>query len=235
MQPLRTFNQQGINRFREFLRELRVSPKTPVPVGILNDYELTREISAEIVLDSAEFKSPMEAIEYLSSKLHPINRKGIYYDAELWSWLSCYYFDLVCPITEAGRSPGRDYRHIPDKSFRYRHRHLLAGKMQVYEMHRDKARFMLAVPLSSESKIYHELSARQNLISNPSIVELADILYFDSKKGVLKKGVQTSGKPGSILRFVSIMQQLDLTYDLYSMSPMEIQALLPAEFKEWMG
>jgi len=31
------------------------------------------------------------------------------------------------------------------------------------------------------------------------------------------------------------MQQLDLTYDLYSMSPEQLLSLLPAEFDGWKG
>jgi hypothetical protein len=39
--------------------------------------------------------------------------------------------------------------------------------------------------------------------------------------------------PGTLLRFIDIIQQLDLTYDLYSMSGEEILALLPPEFDKW--
>ena len=124
MKTLRAFNTKGIGRFREFLSELRGNPMTPTPTEILTDPEL----------DRVDCQSSIDAMRYLSSKLQPINRKGIYYDAELWSWLSCYYFDLVCIIKAGKRFPGRDYRHIPEKGFRHRHRHLLAGKMQMYDM-----------------------------------------------------------------------------------------------------
>ena len=92
----------------------------------------------------------------------------------------------------------------------------------------------MSTELNSESSIYHQLASRQNLISNSSIVELADYLYFDPNKGAPKKGAPTKGRPGNIFRFVSIMQQFDLTYDLYSMSYKEILTLLPSEFKEWL-
>ena len=40
--------------------------------------------------------------------------------------------------------------------------------------------------------------------------------------------------PGSLYRFVGVIQQLDVTYDLYSMSGTEIVSLLPAEFHHWL-
>jgi hypothetical protein len=39
--------------------------------------------------------------------------------------------------------------------------------------------------------------------------------------------------PGTLLRFINIIQQLDLTYDLYSLGGEEILALLPPEFDKW--
>jgi hypothetical protein len=39
--------------------------------------------------------------------------------------------------------------------------------------------------------------------------------------------------PGSLYRFVDVIQQLDVTYDLYSISGPEIISLLPGEFNHW--
>ena len=41
--------------------------------------------------------------------------------------------------------------------------------------------------------------------------------------------------PGTFYRFIGIIQQLDLNYDLYSMSGNEILDLLPPEFNKWKG
>jgi len=39
--------------------------------------------------------------------------------------------------------------------------------------------------------------------------------------------------PGTLYRFIDVIQQLDLTYDLYSMNGEEILGLLPPEFDRW--
>ena len=42
----------------------------------------------------------------------------------------------------------------------------------------------------------------------------------DTKKDRPKRGAaSTKRKPGTLRRFVDLIQQLDLTYDLYSMQP----------------
>ncbi|MFO7599969.1 MAG: hypothetical protein R6X27_09205 [Candidatus Desulfacyla sp.] len=39
--------------------------------------------------------------------------------------------------------------------------------------------------------------------------------------------------PGTLYRFIDVVQQLDLTYDLYSMTGEQILQLLPNEFDRW--
>ncbi|MFH1977184.1 MAG: hypothetical protein ABIJ52_16800 [Pseudomonadota bacterium] len=41
--------------------------------------------------------------------------------------------------------------------------------------------------------------------------------------------------PGTLFRFIDVIQPLDLTYDLYSMSGKDIIGLLPPEFDKWKG
>jgi len=41
------------------------------------------------------------------------------------------------------------------------------------------------------------------------------------------------GHPGTLYRFIDVVQQLGLTYDLYSMTGDQILQLLPSEFDRW--
>jgi hypothetical protein len=61
----------------------------------------------------------------------------------------------------------------------------------------------------------------------------AATLYFDYKKNKPKFGAIPKNKPGTLYRFIDVIQQLDLNYDLYSMSRDEILDLLPQEFNKW--
>ena len=40
-------------------------------------------------------------------------------------------------------------------------------------------------------------------------------------------------KAGTVFRFIDVIQQLDLNYDLYSTTGVEVLQLLPAEFDKW--
>jgi hypothetical protein len=80
------------------------------------------------------------------------------------------------------------------------------------------------------------LASRQTLITNKGILEAARQLYFDQLAGQPKKGAAVEkNSPGTLIRFIAVIQQLDLTYDLYSMSGNQILALLPPEFNKWIG
>jgi hypothetical protein len=51
-----------------------------------------------------------------------------------------------------------------------------------------------------------------------------------------KRGAQVSSpEPGTLRRFVHVLQQLDVTYDVYGMSGQALLDLLPAEFDPWRG
>jgi hypothetical protein len=71
------------------------------------------------------------------------------------------------------------------------------------------------------------------LIANRGVLEAALMLYFDPKKRRPKPGAQTPGNPGTVRRLVHVLQQLDLTYDIYGLSGRQILELLPEEFDEW--
>jgi hypothetical protein len=49
----------------------------------------------------------------------------------------------------------------------------------------------------------------------------------------VKRGAAGSG-PGSARRFADILNQFDLTWDLYAMKMLAIRQMMPAEFKRFM-
>lgn len=189
-------------------------------------------------VEQQNFETRLQLAQYLDGLLDGVENDGLENTVGLWSWLSLFYFDQVCPPEESGlRKPGRDYRHILEPGYPYGHRHLLAGAWLVYSVHglQEKlSRLMLWTPLHIESMFHHELASRQTLITNMGILEAADRLYFRESEGRPEKGALIKkAAPGTLQRFIDVIQQLDLTYDLYSMSGEQILALLPPEFDEW--
>ena len=93
---------------------------------------------------------------------------------------------------------------------------------------------LLTSPAYRDSHFYQVITGVQDLIANRGVLEAASLLYFDEGSKKLKRGCQPSQpRPGTVRRFVRVLQQLDLTHDVYGMSGEEIVAILPDEFGAW--
>ncbi len=95
---------------------------------------------------------------------------------------------------------------------------------------------VLHQPLDEPGDYVEQLASRQERISNRGLVEAATHLYFDPVKQKYKRSGQARDKPGTLRRFVDVLEQLELTYDLYffheSGADLFLE-LLPQEFKKW--
>lgn len=230
---VRRLTKQGIERFRSYLNELREGSTAGPPRSLLTDPQTSENLAWERLVEERRFDTRLEAARYLNKVFDGLS--GMEEDIGLWSWLSLFFFDQVCPARPDGtRSPDRDYRHILEPGYRYGHRHLLGGAFMVYRLHGEQAMLLLCTKVHVENYFHHQLASRQVFISNPAIIEAANLLYLDPRTKKPKRGAQNSKRaPGTLLRFVDVLQQLDVNYDLYSMSPEAIIGLLPAEFDKW--
>jgi len=229
---VRSLNRLGIGRLRGYLMQLRSGAASAPPTEWLDDSALSNELPVEIELGESRFGNRFNVGLFLNELLSPLGAEVTDRDVGLWAWLSLALFDQVCPLDQEGRrQPGRDYRHIPDFSYRGRYRHLLFGPYQVYRRHGVHSILLLSGPVESESGLYHEITSRQDLIANRGVIEAALMLYFDLKRRRPKTGAQGSlHQPGTVRRFVRVLQQLDVTYDIYGLSGRQILELLPEEF-----
>jgi hypothetical protein len=235
---IRYLTIKGIEGFRDYLAELRQGSKAPPPYSLLDDPEFSAPFQVDSEIEQLIFGNRLELAKYLDQALNEMDYTGLENNVQLWSWLSLYFFDQVCPLEDNGlRKPGRDYRHILEPGYPYGHRHLLAGSHLIYSVYGLEDRFcrlLLWTPLNLESKFHHELASRQTLITNKGILAAADKMYFKEPEGKPKRGaLMEKNSPGTLQRFINVIQQLDLTFDLYSMSGQEILALLPPEFDKW--
>jgi len=235
---LRVLTDKGIDAFQQYLAQLRKDPAIAPPHHLLTDPETSEDIDTKISIEKHPFRNRLELARYLDDTLSPSALDDLEADRNLWSWLSLFFFDQVCPIEKTGiRKPGRDYRHILEPGYPNGHRHLLAGAYLVYTAYAlgdDLSRLLLWTPLHVESRFHHQLTVRQTLITNRGVLEAAHLMYFNESGNRPKRGALGDKKsPGTLLRFIDVVQQLDLTYDLYSMSGREILKLLPPEFDRW--
>jgi hypothetical protein len=232
---VRILNEEGIEKFREYLVALRSGSTESPPRDLLADAWTSSKLQIDIEIKNIFFKNRLEAAEYLTTTLEPLGHAKIERNVGLWSWLSLYYFDLLTPPKGNGkRRPGLDYRFILSADSRLYYRHLLFGTYISYKIHKEKAPLLLYSPVSQTNKFHLEFFARQEFITNKGIIRAANHLYFDAKKGKPKRGAAaTKRQPGTLFRFIDVMHQLDLTHDLYSMSEEDILELFPPEFDEW--
>jgi len=234
-ETVRRLTKKGIEAFRAYLNELREGGTALPPSQLLTGPETSESFRQDCSIEERAFDTRLDAARYLCEVFRDVT--GLEEDVGLWSWLSLFYFDQVCPVKPDGtRSPGRDYRHILEPGYPYGRRHLLSGAFLVFRLHGEEAAPLLCTKVHQENKFHHELASRQVFLSNSAVIKAASLLYYDSQEGRPKPGAAQGKKaPGTLRRFVDVLQQLDLNYDLYGMDAHAILRLLPDEFDKWKG
>jgi hypothetical protein len=234
MTDVRSLNEGGMREFTRYLVSLDERGAEAPPLDLLDDEMFLDETPFGAEVGQRLFNSRMEFGTYLADALSGLSETEKELDAGLWAWLALYYFDQTCPPGEDGaRHPGKPYRYVPSQDYRYRYRHLVRAAVQMVRWHGEGARVLLSLPLHRHGEIMEQVASRNEFIENPGVIGALDRLYYDVDRECLKKGVTNRNRPGSLKRFVDVVQQLDLTYDLFSMTGREIVSLLPPEFDAW--
>ena len=225
---LRKFTPEGLDRFLDF-RTSRVDERSALR-AILKDKKFSIYVEPEITVDRQNFATRFAVGEYFYGLLHPKDMAPLILEVESWAWLTALHFDLLCPI---GSTPGDHARWIPAVgNFRQYYRHLLAGPYLIYRAHRDeptRAMALLANAPRQPGEIAEQLASRQELVTNPTVMEVATRLYINPTTKKPKPNAAGKG-PGSARRLVTVLSQLDLTWDLWYLGPRQLLDLLPSEF-----
>ena len=235
---LRRFNDRGSRQFLMLLESLRQGESVETPLDFLKSDDLSELVPQSAEFDVQTLESRLELAKYVDSILATARIDDDMTDVGLWSWLGAAFLDSTCPAEVDGtRKPGKDYRHIPSSSWRDFYRHLIRGPVRIFRLFRDSpdaAAIVLCQKPQSPGDFVEQLASRQERITNPAIIETANRLYFDKKSGKPKRGASPNWrKPGTLRRFGDVLDQLDLTYDLYSMTADELCGLLPNEFSAY--
>jgi hypothetical protein len=236
MPPLRVLNEAGVEQFRRFLAMIRAGERFQESPALLYVDDYSRPLRENVRIESRKFKRKIDAAVYLQSLLQPIEYPGMLEDVGLWSWLALFYFDQIAPPGADGkRMPREDYHYIPARGSWYQYRHLLSSAYEIYSTHGERGRIILHPPVNQHGRFAWQLAWRRDLITNRGLIEAIDRLYWDAKKKRPKRGASVEERGGSLHRFIDVVQQLDLNYDLHGMTAEQIIALLPEEFEEWKG
>lgn len=238
MMPARTMLPEGENKFREYISQVRTDSSTARPD--LNSNQFSQEFLPRIMIDeTGTFSSKLEFAEYLDSRftVAGISRKAILGNNNLWTWLAYLWFDQLAPVRgtgSGGRAIREDAKYICSSDYRDYYRHFVAGPYSIYSLHgRDNSLLFLYSPVYEHNDFIEQFASRQFIISYPEIVKAVTKLYLDSNNGKPKIGAQSRGREGNIRRFVKVIRQFELTYDIYTMDCDKILYILPDEFNKW--
>ncbi len=231
---LREFTDKGLTLFREELNLLKNNPQSDLSNDLITNPEITNIISESIELELKRFNSKFEIAKYLYETLEPIQLDKKYYNYRMWSWLSAFYFDSICPRDKSGNRLVKQeakYLFLPGWHI---YRHLLAGPVQIYASYKDSPpNILLYGSPDSHSDFMEQIGGRIEIASRRNVVKSADILYWDESRSAPKKGSTNRTKGGTLRRFIDIIYQFDITYDFGTLSEKEIINLLPLEFKRF--
>lgn len=230
---VRILNDDGIEGFRTFLQRVRAGASESPPTWLLADSSTSIAFAPNIEVEQKVFPSRFDFGNYLSSTLEPLGRRSISHHHALWTWLSLYFFDELCPAQANGaRKVLEDAVYVVPALYNHQryYRHIARTSWLTVSDHGEKAKVLLyGAERGSRSEIFEQIASRQGMLGNSTVVAGAFELYFDVAKGKSKRGAGGKGA-GSPRRLAAIVQQLELTYDLAACTTNQLLELLPKEF-----
>jgi hypothetical protein len=235
---LRRLNKTGIDLFAAYLDALEDDPTRIPPNSLLEDATTSELIAPTVEVETRRFGSRFNAAEYLDGIFSKAGLSDVDRDIGLWAWLTLFYFDEICPRGRGGeRSPGERARYVPEaENFRRYYRHLLAGPYRIYKAHRQnpsRALVILCQQIDKPGDIVEQFASRQEIVTNGVVLEVATRLYVDSETKRQKRNAQSRVRPGTAFRLIDVLNQFDVTWDLYAMIANEMLGVLPEEFEKF--
>ena len=225
---LRKLTPKGLEWFQDF-RTSRYEERSALS-AILAKQEFSIYAGIELSVKRQQFSTRFAVGKYFYELLHPADAPAINLDVNSWIWLTALYFDSLCPV---GSTPGDQARWVPALgNFRQYYRHLLVGPYLIYRAHHDnpiRALALLANEPHRPGEIAEQLASRQELVTNPTVMEVATVLYVNPVTKKPKRYAAGKG-PGSARRLAAVLNQLDLIWDFWHLEPQQLLDLLPSEF-----
>jgi hypothetical protein len=245
------FTQDGIEKFGMLIEQERqkVDPRQPAVVdatffGEVKKLAFAPDL-AEVITPDTEidetlvFSNRFAMGEHLHQNLPADLSRVQYSNVGLWAWISAVYIEqLLEPRKKGdGHNLWSSYRYIPIpfQKFRY-YRHLAFMSFWMHRrMGEDVARFFLSQPVYSHSDTVEQMYTQdRDFLASKGLVQAAVEMYLDPASGRIKRNALGKSTPGSARRLATkIAKQLQMNYDLHSLTKDEVFSLLPDEFASW--
>lgn len=235
--PLRRFNDDGLKAFSMWLDQRDASNP---PVHLLDDNTLTAPLDGIDLIEVKTFARKFELGTHVHSSLGP-EWERLLDDAGLLSWLSLAFHESTMVSASGKPYLGQPSRHliaVDNKwsSYTHSHRHLVRSAVFFAGHFGEAGRVFLAGHPSEHSKIEEQIGSRKSegLPFSKTMAEVLHALYFNPSTGKIRRGAASSGG-GGIERFVRVIRQLDMTFDVHSQDADLLLRLLPREFSRFLA
>lgn len=237
MTAIRQFTQDGIERFRAFVEVARsmsqggeVAPE--VPAELLESDAFSSPTDFELPADRQNLTDKMGIGAYFCRVFPESEHHKVRLDAAMWSWLAAKFFDQ---LTDGRRKIKEPRAYVASIGYQHFYRHLLLGPYYIFfsaQDHPERVRVLLYDDPTTMNEVMVQFGSYQTLMQNPALQRVVQTLYFDSRTGRIKRGA--GGKVrGAPRRLMDFLRQIELNYDLASITDARIFEMLPAEFSRF--
>ena len=235
MIEIRVMLPEGENKFKNYLQAIRVDPSTQRPN--LNDEPFSNVFLPRVLIDETKsFVTKRDIAEYLNDIFtkSDIRREAVIGERGLWTWLSYIWFNQLTNNQKNILKRDEYYICTDPSNYKRYYLHLVAAPYIIYTLHGlPISMLFLYNPPWQSNDFTERVASNQFIISHRNIVKAIYLLYFDAVEGRPKRGATSAHPRGNIRRFIKVIRQFELTYDVYSMTAEQIIDLLPDEFDSW--
>jgi hypothetical protein len=235
---IRTFNEEGVRRFRDWLDIAKGGGSSPKPDYLLTDPALSEPLVGAVDVSVGTFANRYQLALHVDAALINIPIQQLPMTHGVWSWLSLFFMDVLCPPRADGtRSVKELVKYIPTTDYQKYYRHLIGfGVHAIRKLGPDAEPLLVSTkPGILHTDYCEHVFGYQDLCQTRTFISVANALYFDQTERKIKRGATPNKKKaGTLRRLVDVFYQLDLTYDVQGMGKYAFQNLLPPEFQPWL-
>jgi hypothetical protein len=234
----RRFTPAGLEAFRNFVIDARALSRAKqdvpaVPDDLIWGERYSEPLDYELPTEEPRFADKLEIGEFCCRFIPESEHETAREDVCLWSWLAARYFNQITRNRTKIKEP-RAY--IAGLTFQDFYRHLILGPYFIYFNARDnkaRVRVLLYDEPTTMNEVMVQFGSYQTLMQNPEIQEVVQRLYFDYDRGRIKVGAGGKLK-GAPRRLMDFFRQIELNFDLVSISADSFWKMLPREFERFM-
>lgn len=235
MTRARRLTPAGVLRAKEHLAALRADLEMPldVPDEILSDSRYAKVFNDAPMVSHHPLRTRHDAADLMVEIVDQMQEKP-FDDMPFWSWMGMYFLPDILDIeTRRSKISKADETFVVEgKSAapsRNAYRHYLWTAWRLRERFGEDVQHLLDRDIMDIGDLFRLSTNSRRVFNATGIVPLIMQLY--TRNGRTKRG--HSRGVGSIRHLLRVLDQLELTHDIYGMPAEALAEILPPEFDRW--